>query len=253
MPLPWPPLASSPRAFTGFASAVGVDMSQLEFLDVLGLDDDAIACLPPLLAAILVYPTTPAAQTYLLSLEDRPTDPVFRLKQLLGGMCGTIAALHALTNLPDELRSEISTPLRRRLDGGPGHHDSKALEVSELSEFERCDQQSRAVLSSTSVREAHMRCASSSATAAAPAGERQGRHYLTLIRSGEAGSEALLVLDGRRDGVLSGGGTTAATFSRDAAAWVRALLRSTIQAEAEQGVVVDHSFSMLALVRRTHT
>ncbi|EOD07186.1 hypothetical protein EMIHUDRAFT_198518 [Emiliania huxleyi CCMP1516] len=135
----------SPVALTDLARALGATDATLS--DVLGLEDDLLALLPsPCLALILIYPTR------------------------VGGSCGTVALLHALSNSTPALAVEPGSPLEELLST-PEPGDGEAALVARHSEW---------LANSTAVRAAHERCAELS-TAAAAAG-RQGRHYVALGR-----------------------------------------------------------------------
>ena len=85
----WAPLASSPTAFNALADALGVDSCRFE--DVLGLD---ASLLPARAVAFVVcFPPT-ASATALLEGPLPQYDDLF-VRQIVGGACGTIAAVPA--------------------------------------------------------------------------------------------------------------------------------------------------------------
>lgn len=220
----WPPLASSPSALTAFGATLGVEHGA--FVDVLGLDAACLALVPaPCLALLLAYPTTESAEAHLRGLgSPAAPSPAVLLRQLAGGTCGTVAALHALANNVAPLGVPPEAPLRRELllDGADGA------------------ERSRRVLASAAVREAHMRCAASSAVAAGRPGERQGRHFLTLLHTGGV----LTMLDGRREAAIGCGATSPASFLTDAAAVVAGLAAAI----GDEARAVE--LSVLALVKK---
>ena len=112
---PWLPLESNPEVFTSFGHRVGLS-PDLTFVDVLGLDPELLAMTPrPCCAVILLFPCSEkiyqarAAEARKLSaaaaLQQSYFSPAakkaFHIQQVasFGNACGTIAAVHALTNL----------------------------------------------------------------------------------------------------------------------------------------------------------
>ncbi|EOD29726.1 hypothetical protein EMIHUDRAFT_113629 [Emiliania huxleyi CCMP1516] len=189
----WPPLASSPAALTDLARALGATDATLS--DVLGLDDDLLALLPsPCLALILIYPTVSAAESFWAErCEPSKLRPVF-LRQRVGGSCGTVALLHALSNSTPALAVEPGSPLEELLST-PEPGDGEAALVARRSEW---------LANSTAVRAAHERCT------------------------------RLAVLDGRQPHarVVAGISTCATGFLSAAAAEAAALMATVGRAEA---------------------
>lgn len=101
------PLESNPELFTelihrlGFSSAFG-------FHDVLSIDDpELLAFLPrPVLALVLVFPTTATYEKHLKDEEDMmedyaksgPQEDVIWYKQTINNACGLYGILHAVSN-----------------------------------------------------------------------------------------------------------------------------------------------------------
>ena len=105
---PWLPLESNPEVFSLFARKVGLPETH-EWQDVLGLDPALLAMAPqPVAAAVLLFPCTPGIYEARRE-EDRAlragssteaASKPFFVEQVasFGNACGTIAAVHALTN-----------------------------------------------------------------------------------------------------------------------------------------------------------
>lgn len=105
---PWLPLESNPEVFSSFARKVGLPETH-EWQDVLGLDPALLAMAPqPVAAAVLLFPCTPGIYEARRE-EDRAlragssteaASKPFFVEQVasFGNACGTIAAVHALTN-----------------------------------------------------------------------------------------------------------------------------------------------------------
>jgi len=110
----WLPLESNPAVFTGFARKIGVPAPWV-FVDVLGLDEALLAMVPqPVAAVILLFPCsrriydyrraeeakTRAAYPSLPAPQSEALAATFHLQQHadFGNACGTIAAVHAISN-----------------------------------------------------------------------------------------------------------------------------------------------------------
>ena len=99
------PLESNPSVFTGLAHSLGLPPS-LEFQDVFGLDEAAVACLPrPVHALVLVFPAEGdgAATSRGLLSNERPVttgsgEDVVWFRQVVGNACGLYGMLHAMCN-----------------------------------------------------------------------------------------------------------------------------------------------------------
>lgn len=235
----WEPLASSPVAFTAFANALGV--TSLEFVDVLSLDEELLTLLPePVLALILIFPTTSGAAAHFDELEAKATplreteNAVLFLQQRCGGTCGTIAALHALAS------TESGSVVRGMLDD---------LDIKHASSEAARDFRSRRLLDSAIIREAHQRAVLATTTRRGLAGQRQGRHFICWVPV----DGVLTLLDGRRQRIIDCGqyiAGDAGSFLRAAAVKASALMQ-VVTAECNSGTIdAAHAmaFSMMALV-----
>lgn len=250
----WPPLPVCPGAFGTFRSAVGCHAS-LHFEDVLGLDADLLALLPrPVVALIVLFPTCAAAMAYLDGLEARAITPPpatpstpgpFFLRQRVGGVCGTIAILHALVNGARSLPHRDGDALLGRtlseellLD----EDEDTATPPLKADAAAVCERRTQALLTSAALRAAHERAATAADghAAARARGVRQGRHFVTLTFTGTR----LLLLDGRRALPVDCGTTTPSTFLEDAAALVARLMAA---AETEGRGHHTHAFGLVAL------
>mmetsp|Transcript_3172 Transcript_3172/g.6927 ORF Transcript_3172/g.6927 Transcript_3172/m.6927 type:complete len:309 (+) Transcript_3172:76-1002(+) len=133
---PWLPLESNPDIFTSFARRIACLPPEWKFADVLMLDDETLASIPrPVAAVILLFPTTDRIyeararekQKLLHDMKIGCVSPAakkaFHLEQVssFGNACGTIAAVHALTNagLIDSQADMDNTVSGVRIDDGP--------------------------------------------------------------------------------------------------------------------------------------
>lgn len=103
-----------------YLKAVGVD-TKLEFIDVLGFDEDLLAMVPqPAKAILLLYPISESnrRRTQNLSLTQVEQPQVHFIRQFIGNACGTIALLHCVATLsPDEIGNGLFSEI---LTGGQG-------------------------------------------------------------------------------------------------------------------------------------
>jgi hypothetical protein len=247
----WAPLASSPAALTAFVRRCGV--RSLRFVDVLALDAEFISELPvPCAAFVLLYPTSNAAQAYLdanptLTATGAAHSAEFLLSQKRGGTCGTIAALHAVVNgaralakSPEALLGPSLCMELQIISQGEHHQHDEGEPEGEPEEGRRRlrELRSQRLLSSSMIRDAHDRCAAATSAARGRVGERQGRHFVALVRA----RDRLVMCDGRRIAPLDCGPTSSTSFSRDVANLVAGLVAACEQETASL------AFSLMALV-----
>lgn len=132
----WLPLESNPEIFTSFARQLGVP-EPWAFIDILGLHSDLLAMVPGEVAAvILLFPCTDSIYRHRC-LEERRTRMDFPRRTLaeeaaaaatfhveqharFGNACGTIAAVHAITNS----RARLACPRGQKKAGDAAHHPS---------------------------------------------------------------------------------------------------------------------------------
>lgn len=114
----WLPLESNPEMLNEFSAKIGAGGGAFAFHDVYGLDAELLAMVPkPCAAVTLLFPSSKlkeAKATQLQELEKSgyaPDDGIFFIKQYVGNACGTIAALHALSNNPHLIQegSDLAT------------------------------------------------------------------------------------------------------------------------------------------------
>ena len=95
----WPPLESSPVAFTALGRRLGMRES-FSFQDVLGLDPELLSVVPrPVCAVVLLYPTSSAKiENFRRQMEPAFSDKKnpFYCHQYVGNGCGVFALLHCL-------------------------------------------------------------------------------------------------------------------------------------------------------------
>lgn len=219
----WEPLEGTPKVLNAVAKGLGLHTNSWEFVDVLGFDDELLSLLPSGAAALIfLYPTTDTdIQQYLNRSQDTPTtipkSAVF-LKQLIGGTCGTLAVVHAVTNAtPCQSAISPDSPLARIRNDCDTCMDVMA--------------RSRRFIESNGVRQSHddavftmmNEYGNGNKSKSSLAGQRQGRHFVTFVNH----EDLLLELDGRRDTPVCRGRTSSATFLTDAVSEIRTIVAST--------------------------
>lgn len=222
----WEPLEATPESFNALLNALGLSSADgWKFVQVLDLDDDALRGTTAV-AVILLYPTIPDIEAYLRrptnASDDAPMDGsiprnLFFVRQLVGGSCGAIAALHAFLNA---VAIPSGSPLQDFVE-----RDGYSMEEAAIL------RRSRQVVDNPSMREAHRRAAGPSSSSNSQKGQRQGRHFLTFIqRNGR-----LWELDGRREAPVCRG-------RQDFGSHMQGILMSTVDPRVHFGS------SVLALV-----
>ncbi|ELK33617.1 Ubiquitin carboxyl-terminal hydrolase isozyme L1 [Myotis davidii] len=82
---------------------------QWRFVDVLGLEEDALSSVPaPACALLLLFPLTAQHENFrkkqVEELKGQEVSPkVYFMKQTIGNSCGTIGLIHAVANNQDKL------------------------------------------------------------------------------------------------------------------------------------------------------
>ena len=119
----WLPLESNPEIFSSFARRVANLSPKWSFTDVFGFDDDTMRLIPrPVAAVILLFPCTDSLyaaravqKKSLLKAQARgnltpAAKSALHIEQVasFGNACGSIAAIHALSNADLSLAGERS-------------------------------------------------------------------------------------------------------------------------------------------------
>ncbi|XP_054579825.1 ubiquitin carboxyl-terminal hydrolase isozyme L1 isoform X1 [Eptesicus fuscus] len=94
---------------------------QWRFVDVLGLEEDALSSVPaPACALLLLFPLTAQHENFrkkqIEELKGQEVSPkVYFMKQTIGNSCGTIGLIHAVANNQDKLEFEDGSVLKQFL------------------------------------------------------------------------------------------------------------------------------------------
>ncbi|OLN85386.1 Ubiquitin carboxyl-terminal hydrolase isozyme L3-like protein 2 [Colletotrichum chlorophyti] len=194
------PLENNPDVFTSLIHDLGIS-PELGFFDVYSLDEPALLDLVPRPALALIF-ITPAPMYYSVRAADGtrcakedgvtydksgPDEPVIWFRQTIGNACGLYALIHAVGN--GEARAFVK-------DGSL--LDGLLREAEPLAWEARAD----VLYKSEQLEEAHMRAARKGDTAAPPAEERPGYHFIAFVK-GKDGH--LWELEGGSDGPVDRG------------------------------------------------
>ncbi|KAI3388185.1 hypothetical protein SNEBB_006231 [Seison nebaliae] len=135
----WKPLEANPSTFNEYAKAIGINLSQHEFVDVYGLDEALLEMLPkPIEAIILLYPLEENTV-----VENDPknnskiSQNVWFTKQTVRNACGSVALIHAIANLRNKIPLDKNGVLKKFFDEVDplsyeerGHRLGKACELA---------------------------------------------------------------------------------------------------------------------------
>ncbi|CAG07309.1 unnamed protein product, partial [Tetraodon nigroviridis] len=200
----WLPLESNPEVITKFGISLGIKPSW-QFVDVYGLDPEALSTIPkPVCAVLLLFPVTDAYEAFKQEEEDRlkqqPQDvspDVYFIKQTIGNACGTIGLIHAVANNQECLEFDSDSTLMKFIE-----------QTSKLTPGERA-----ALLEKDeSIRVTHESSAQEGQTEAPSLDEKVNLHFIAFVNVGGR----LYELDGRKAFPIVHGKTSVDTFLEDA-------------------------------------
>lgn len=193
------PLENNPDVFTSLVHDLGVS-SELGFYDVYSLEDkDLLSSIPrPALALIFI---TPSAMYHAVREEDGITyepktvtyaksgsqESVMWFQQTIGNACGLIALLHSVAN--EEVKGFIQK----------GSFLDRLLEQTSPLQYK---ERAATLYNSDELEEIHMRAARRGNTAAPPAEELPGYHFLAFVKGKD---DHLWELEGSTDGPVDRG------------------------------------------------
>lgn len=212
------------------------DDLKLQFCDVFGTDDDLLAMVPdPARAMVVLFPITEAtAQAERAEEEARKDtqgeghklhqesmaavkhghtdvdvdsakaeDHLWFTHQTIGNACGTVAVMHVLMNLRDEI--------------GGFREDSPLASFYAKTRNQDPAARGKALEEADEVAETHEAVAQEGQTETPELSARVNLHFVALIHH----KGRLYEMDGRRDAPIDRGSTTPETFLKDAGAVVR--------------------------------
>jgi ubiquitin carboxyl-terminal hydrolase L3 len=221
----WVPLESDPEVFNRFLSQGNVP--GVSFSEIYGLDPDLLAMVPdPCLAVVMCFPLSEAYENRRAmeekgnsesNLHVNNKDGVFFLTQKVGNACGTIALLHAVSNLYHT--HDIS------LSSGFFH------QFVTSNEGKNADEVGRAFEESSTFAVTHAELATHGQSALPEDMSKVELHFITFVNF----HGTIYELDGRRSAPRSHGATT--SFLHD----LTPLIQTFMQEANSQ------SFSLMAL------
>ncbi|KAI7846271.1 hypothetical protein COHA_000250 [Chlorella ohadii] len=194
----WVPLESNPDVLNEYAAKLGADLSQYQFCDVFGLDEELLAMVPkPVAAVLLLFPVTEgteaarkAEQEEIEAKGQEVSPSLFYMKQTIGNACGTIGLLHALANSRDRLHIADGSFLHQFLAATEG------MGAAERGAYLEHPPQGAPDIDSI-----HQEAAQQGATAAPSADEEVDLHFAAFVCC----DGALYELDGRKAAPINHG------------------------------------------------
>lgn len=208
----WFALESNPAVWNSYVNRLGMDTSNYEFVDVFSTEPWALEMIPqPVMAVLMLYPISNVQEEWRnQEEEERKRDQalvspkVWFMKQRIGNACGTIGLIHALANLPPSEQTQpplaVGGWLKDFLDKCPATLD--AYSKAEMLE------------SDTLLPHLHEDAASDhelNCTGKGAINDDIDTHFIALARV----DDGIYELDGRKEGPIRHGGTTAETFLTD--------------------------------------
>jgi ubiquitin carboxyl-terminal hydrolase L3 len=224
----WLPLESNPDVLTKLAHALGCS-KEWSFTDVWGLDDEildtqASMFAGPVLTVLFLFPSkednrsTPPSGTVV----PAPESPLFFLEQVpsLGNACGTIAVVHALTNISKGPHKILSS----------GALENFASRTEKLTVGER----GRLLAFDEEIRKLHDSCAHQGQTQTPSEEESVDFHFICFVMH----DGRLFALDGLRpQGPIDKGPSSQPTFLKDCAKVIKEEWLSKNRAELRFSVI----------------
>jgi len=117
------PLESNPDVMQTYVQTLGVDMSILQFHDVLSTEEWALEMIPnPVFGVLMLFPIKPASEEarneekarILANEQSNPVSPnVYYMKQTVGNACGTVGLLHCVINARNQLTIQPGSYLEK--------------------------------------------------------------------------------------------------------------------------------------------
>lgn len=186
----WLPLEANPEVLTSYAQRLGLP-SDYAFHDVLAVEPWALEMIPkPILAILLLYPISDRSEKERSETIPEHSQGVYFMKQTVGNACGTIAVLHALSNLVGQTSTTL--PLNEG-----SYIQRMMLETRDLTPAEK----GQWLEKDPEIETAHTRCESLGQSESPTSVGEIDTHFVAFVnRQG-----TILELDGRRDGPVNRG------------------------------------------------
>ncbi|XP_052276774.1 ubiquitin carboxyl-terminal hydrolase-like isoform X2 [Dreissena polymorpha] len=196
----WVPLESNPE----YIHNLGVP-KHWEFVDVYGLDPELLMMVPqPVVAVMLLYPITDQseAEENKLGEEQSDVDGVYYMKQTVGNACGTVAVIHALANNRDNINFSDNKHFNKFLEETVGKAPDEIANILENDE---------------AMGAAHDDSAQEGQTEAPSRDDKINTHFIAFV----CRKDGLYELDGRKNGPVFHGKTSADSLLEDSIEVVR--------------------------------
>jgi len=185
-----------------YIQKMGADTSNLQFCEVLSMEDWALEMVPqPCHAVIMLFPIKDTSEEYKRAQSKRIAEEgqivspnVKWIKQNIGNACGTIGILHALSNLwnPDSLTLASGSYLSKFMS------DTKSMTGAEIATYLDSEE------GGDELEEVHQHACTEGQTETPSANTSVDTHFVCFsMKDGH-----LYELDGRQDGPINHGECT---------------------------------------------
>jgi len=216
----WVPLESNPEVLNEYASQLGLNIQELAFCDVWGLDDELLDAVPkPVCAVLMLYPITEKSEKAMEDEEKRlaqsgqeVSSRVFYMRQTISNACGTIALLHAVGNNMDKT-AVLDDSFFKEFFGR-----TKGMTPAEIGAYLE-----NPPADGPNIEVAHSAAASLGQTAPPQPGEEVNLHFVTFVTV----DGNLYELDGRKKSPVNHGPSTPETLLNDAVRVVKRFIQES--------------------------
>jgi len=193
----WLPLESNPDVINKYLTKLGIP-DAWRCCDVYSLDKELLAMIPrPALSLLLLFPITEKYEADATGAKATTCNDVYFIKQNIENACGTIALIHALANNMDKLKL------------GAGSFK----DFYEATKGLDAQARAKALDSNQAFHAAHEDSAKEGQTRAPSRDDKVDLHFVSFV----CVNGKLYELDGRKDGPVAHGETTADDFLEHAA------------------------------------
>lgn len=179
----WIPLESNPDVLNSILARLKI--TNYEFQDVFGFEQDLLSMLSPVKSVILLFPVSQVYQDYC---KQEQTDPcpssVYFMKQTIGNACGMIAVLHSIMNTIKDL-GELTW----------FYNETKNLDPDQRADYLKTNPNSKFIA------DLHQETSEMGQTETPDANDDVELHFVSFVNV----DGVLYELDGRKDGVVNHG------------------------------------------------
>eukprot|EP01028_Stygiella_incarcerata_P011408 TRINITY_DN644_c0_g1_i1.p1 TRINITY_DN644_c0_g1~~TRINITY_DN644_c0_g1_i1.p1 ORF type:complete len:250 (-),score=83.01 TRINITY_DN644_c0_g1_i1:358-1107(-) len=205
----WLPLEANPAVMNKFLASLGLEDGFI-FHDVFSTDEELLSFVPrPVLAVLLLFPISDASEEMRIKQQKKMEEEkivippsVYFMDQTVGNACGTIGLLHAIGNNVDKLLIRKGSFFSNFFSKTDDLSQSERAEVLEKSE---------------ELEAVHDEVANEGDTEAPDRDARVLLHFICFVEK----EGSLFELDGRKNGPICHGKTSADRLLEDSCAVIK--------------------------------